>query len=67
MSMQDPIADMLTRIRNAQQRFLKSVSMPGANRFRRHYFQDAGFQGLRGGRLIHAGESRSLRSEGERK
>lgn len=30
MSMQDPIADMLTRIRNAQQRFSKSVSMPAS-------------------------------------
>ena len=28
MSMQDPIADMLTRIRNAQQRFSKTVTMP---------------------------------------
>jgi len=28
MSLQDPIADMLTRIRNAQMRQLKSVAMP---------------------------------------
>ena len=28
MSMQDPIADMLTRIRNAQQIGMKVVSMP---------------------------------------
>ena len=30
MSMQDPIADMLTRIRNAQQRFSKTVTMPAS-------------------------------------
>ena len=30
MSMQDPIADMLTRIRNAQQAGKKSVAMPGS-------------------------------------
>lgn len=30
MSMQDPIADMLTRIRNAQSAGKKSVSMPSA-------------------------------------
>ena len=30
MSMQDPIADMLTRIRNAQQRLSMSVSMPAS-------------------------------------
>lgn len=30
MSMQDPIADMLTRIRNAQQAGKKTVSMPGS-------------------------------------
>jgi small subunit ribosomal protein S8 len=30
MSMQDPIADMLTRIRNAQSRAFTSVSMPSA-------------------------------------
>ena len=30
MSMQDPIADMLTRIRNAQQRFSKTVTMPSS-------------------------------------
>ncbi|MBV53201.1 MAG: 30S ribosomal protein S8 [Coxiellaceae bacterium] len=31
MSMQDPISDMLTRIRNAQQRFSESVTMPSSN------------------------------------
>ena len=31
MSMQDPIADMLTRIRNAQMVSLKSASMPSSN------------------------------------
>src|SRR5690554_1774939 len=31
MSMQDPIADMLTRIRNAQMAEKKSVSMPSSN------------------------------------
>ncbi|RME33849.1 MAG: 30S ribosomal protein S8 [Gammaproteobacteria bacterium] len=30
MSMQDPIADMLTRIRNGQRAQLKSVSMPAS-------------------------------------
>ena len=30
MSMQDPVADMLTRIRNAQQAGKKTVSMPAA-------------------------------------
>lgn len=30
MSMQDPIADMLTRIRNAQQAGKKNVVMPGS-------------------------------------
>ena len=30
MSMQDPIADMLTRIRNAQQAGKKNVAMPGS-------------------------------------
>lgn len=30
MSMQDPISDMLTRIRNAQQRFSKTVTMPSS-------------------------------------
>lgn len=30
MSMQDPIADMLTRIRNAQMVSMKSVSMPSS-------------------------------------
>jgi len=30
MSMQDPIADMLTRIRNAQAVFKKDVSMPSS-------------------------------------
>lgn len=30
MSMQDPIADMLTRIRNAQSRARETVSMPGS-------------------------------------
>lgn len=30
MTMQDPIADMLTRIRNAQQAHHPSVSMPGS-------------------------------------
>jgi small subunit ribosomal protein S8 len=32
MSMTDPIADMLTRIRNGQQVGLKSVSMPSSHR-----------------------------------
>jgi small subunit ribosomal protein S8 len=32
MSMQDPIADMLTRIRNAQARGKASVSMPSSTR-----------------------------------
>ncbi len=31
MSMQDPIADMLTRIRNAQQAGHEQVRMPGSN------------------------------------
>lgn len=31
MSMQDPLADMLTRIRNAQLAMHKSVSMPSSN------------------------------------
>ena len=31
MSMQDPVADMLTRIRNAQLAEKKSVSMPSSN------------------------------------
>jgi small subunit ribosomal protein S8 len=31
MSMQDPIADMLTRIRNAQMAQLQHVSMPASN------------------------------------
>lgn len=30
MSLQDPIADMLTRVRNAQQAKLKDVSMPSS-------------------------------------
>ena len=30
MSMSDPVADMLTRIRNAQTRAKKTVSMPGS-------------------------------------
>lgn len=30
MSMQDPVADMLTRIRNAQSRNKPSVSMPAS-------------------------------------
>ena len=30
MNMQDPIADMLTRIRNSQQVFKESVEMPAA-------------------------------------
>ena len=30
MSMQDPIADMLTRIRNAQSRARETVTMPGS-------------------------------------
>lgn len=30
MSMQDPVADMLTRIRNAQMRHKKSVTMPSS-------------------------------------
>jgi small subunit ribosomal protein S8 len=30
MSLQDPIADMLTRIRNAQAKRMKTVSMPSA-------------------------------------
>ena len=30
MSMQDPISDMLTRIRNAQMAFLQSVDMPSS-------------------------------------
>jgi small subunit ribosomal protein S8 len=30
MSLQDPIADMLTRIRNGQSRFKKEVSMPSS-------------------------------------
>ncbi len=32
MSMTDPIADMLTRIRNGQQAGLKSVAMPSSHR-----------------------------------
>ena len=32
MTMQDPIADMFTRIRNAQARARKDVSMPASNR-----------------------------------
>ncbi len=32
MSMQDPIADMLTRIRNAQARAKREVVMPGSTR-----------------------------------
>jgi len=31
MSMQDPIADMLTRIRNAQQRAKREVTIPSSN------------------------------------
>ncbi len=31
MSMQDPVADMLTRIRNAQAMGIKTVSMPHSN------------------------------------
>lgn len=31
MSMQDPIADMLTRIRNAQSMGIKSITMPHSN------------------------------------
>jgi len=31
MSMQDPVADMLTRIRNAQMMGLKSITMPSSN------------------------------------
>lgn len=31
MSMQDPIADMLTRIRNGQMAEMKTVSMPSSN------------------------------------
>ncbi len=30
MSMQDPISDMLTRVRNAQMAFIQSVSMPSS-------------------------------------
>ena len=30
MSMQDPISDMLTRVRNAQMAGKKSVDMPGS-------------------------------------
>ena len=32
MSMQDPIADMLTRIRNAQQRAKREVAMPASTK-----------------------------------